>query len=170
MVVVEKNTQFWILTPRVGRGVGEPSESWNQCTELNKMLQIPKWLQQQKCCRSPSDSTWHWVLRAASPRHGRCTRPCHRSPKVAGPGQGTTRRVRDSRLGTPCRVRLDFYLVGCGREGEKKEEQRERKGGERRDRSCLFEREMEKEGIQTSADGRGSGHGLSLKEIEQIIT
>ena len=29
-------------------------------------------------------------------------------------------------IGMPCRVKLDIYLVGYGREGEKGEEQRER--------------------------------------------
>ena len=57
-------------------------------------------------------------------------------------------------IGTPCRMKLDIYLVSCGREGEKwvmeGEEQRERqreegkKWGEGRDRSCHFERETER--------------------------
>ena len=61
-----------------------------------------------------------------------------------------------------------------GRERERKRE-REKEG---RDRSCLFERKTEKEEIQASSRkedllqwiGGWSGHGLSLKETEQIIT
>ena len=60
------------------------------------------------------------------------------------------------------------------RRGEKERGERETKGGRGevgRDRSCLFEREMEKEETQAasrkedlpaSVDGDGSGRGLSL--------
>ena len=68
-------------------------------------------------------------------------------------------------------------------EGEKnreaeRERQRERQRGGR-DRSCLFEREIEKketqaasrkEDLPASADRGGSGRGLSLKETGQIVT
>ena len=89
-------------------------------------------------------------------------RPRCRSLKVAGPGQG----VRQ--IGTPCRVRLDIYLVDYGRErgegGKRRETGRERGQKGRRERGrkkgegkkwekgrhkiCLFEKEAEKEGTQ----------------------
>ena len=64
------------------------------------------------------------------------------------------------------------------REEREREKQKGRRGELWKDRSCLFEREMEKEETQAasrkedlpaSADGGGSGHGFSLKEIEQPL-
>ena len=79
---------------------------------------------------------------------------------------GTMQWARDRQIDTPCRVRLDIYLVGYGREGGKGEKQRvghreierqrerETEGGRGevgRGRSCVFEREMEKEGTQAGS-------------------
>ena len=68
--------------------------------------------------------------------------------------------MRDRQIGTPCRVRLDIYLVGYGSmegKAEKREEEGEGGGKER-------ELRLEDEDQPVSAERGGSGHGLSLKE------
>ena len=60
------------------------------------------------------------------------------------PGREThSRQETEIQIGTPCRVRLDIYLVGYERKGEKREEQRE--GQRERDRQTETDRERQRE-------------------------
>ena len=91
------------------------------------------------------------TTKAASPRQGATMageRPRAASPRQVAPewpaiheGQGVLGRshIMGERLrwmGTPCRVKLDIYLVSCGREKGK---------GERTERGRERERERERE-------------------------
>ena len=102
-----------------------PVHLWS--TEYNgkrKMLWIPEWLQQHKCCKSLSGGSgpcggrcpqeqsvpgrYGAVPRVTAAAHkerqtdGHATRPCCRSPKANGPRQGATLHVRDKRHGLEC--------------------------------------------------------------------
>ena len=81
--------------------------------------------------------------------------------------------VRDRWIGTPCRVRLDIYLVVMEGKGEGEKSGGEREGREGRDGSCLSEREMEKREnsgwklkISLSQQMGESEHALYLKETK----
>ena len=96
---------------------------------------------------------------------------------MAGPRQGATWQVRDRWIGTPCRVKLDIYLVGYA--GERGEEQREkeRNGGREvtieatslRERQKREELRLEAEDQLASVEGGGSVLGLSLKGTDHYI-
>lgn len=86
-----------------------------------------------------------------------------------------SRQQTETWIGTPCRVRLDIYLVSYERKGGEVEGRGGERGGERereeRNRSCLFEKETEKREnsgwklkISLSQQTGGSGHGLSLRD------
>ena len=95
----------------------------------------PEWLQ-----RAAGHETTPQGPRAASPRQGRCTRPLHRSPKVAGPGQRTTQLARDR-------------CICFERETEKEETQAASK----------------KEDLLASMDREGSGLGCLLKRQDRSL-
>ena len=85
------------------------------------------------------------VPRAASPRQGwlQVPEPCLvLGRETRGSGSET-----ETWIGMPCRVRLDIYLVGYGREGGEGEEQRET-DREREERRKRRERETERQRME----------------------
>ena len=94
------------------------------------------------------------VLQVAAAGHkerqtdGHAMRPHCRSPKVAGPGQGDTRRAKDRDMDRHAMQSEAGYLFSGLWNVRRRRAKRER---EERDRSCLFEREMEKEGTQAGS-------------------
>lgn len=91
----------------------------------------------------------------------------------AGLGQGDTRRQAGKKqTGTPCRVRLDIYLVGYGREGRREERQRGDSigGGQKRETEKEeTQAASRRDDLPTSAIGEGVGVACLLKRQNKSL-